>query len=51
MTDVVLAYLAIRRDPSSLEPEHYSYSACIDALHTLQTRRSNTPLMSFGARF
>jgi NRPS condensation-like uncharacterized protein len=35
--DVALAYLEICRDPSSLEPQHYSYSACVDALRALHT--------------
>jgi hypothetical protein len=51
MTDVVLAYLAIRRDPNSLEPEHYSYSACIDALHALQTPEKQHAAHEFWRAF
>ncbi len=50
-SDVALAYLAICRDPSSLEPQHYSYSACIDALHALQTPEKQRASQEFWRAF
>lgn len=50
-SDVALAYLAICRDPSSLEPQHYSYSACIDALHALQTPEKQHAAQEFWRAF
>jgi condensation domain-containing protein len=50
-SDVALAYLAICRDPSSLEPQHYSYSACIDALHALQTPEKQHAAQAFWRAF
>jgi hypothetical protein len=50
-SDVALAYLEICRDPSSLEPQHYSYSACIDALHALQTPEKQHAAQEFWREF
>jgi hypothetical protein len=49
--DVALAYLAICSDPSSLEPQHYSYSACIDALRALRTPENQRAAQEFWRTF
>jgi hypothetical protein len=49
--DVALAYLAICSDPSSLEPQHYSYSACIDALRALRTPEKQRAAQEFWRVF
>jgi hypothetical protein len=51
MSDVALAYLAICSEPGSLEPQHYSYSACIDALHALRTPEKQDAAREFWRAF
>jgi hypothetical protein len=50
-SDVALAYLTICQDPNKLEPQHYSYSACIDALHALQAPDKQHAAQEFWRAF
>lgn len=49
--DAAIAYEAYRRDPAGVEPEKYSYAACVDALHASITPQRQVAAREFWTDF